>query len=297
MEDLLIHLKEMGFNTYEAKVYLSLLKHHPATGYEVSKESGVPQARAYDTLKVLEGKQVVVSTGEKPVTYVPIPPNDLLSRAERSFKKSTEFLKENLPSLSEDIIEPVFNLRGSQAILDHTIDIINRAKKEIFIEMWNEEAIKLKDPLKKAFKRGVDIKIVGYNNLKLDFGLVYQHGLGETLEKALGGRWIIIAVDGEEGIAGSVFGNEKTPQAVWSKNSGIVFVIKEMIVHDIFLLDVENQLGEALTTAYGKDLIKLREKILGKDFKFCAHYLTIMILLGMIGNFRQYEVPTIRVFK
>ena len=52
MENLLNHLKELGFNTYESKVYIALLKHHPATGYEVSKDSGVPQARAYDTLKV-----------------------------------------------------------------------------------------------------------------------------------------------------------------------------------------------------------------------------------------------------
>ena len=271
MKDLLTHLKELGFNAYEAKVYLSLLKRHPATGYEVSKESGVPQARAYDTLKVLETRHIVVSASNNPVTYVPIHPDDLLARAERSFKSSVEFLRENLPNLSDDVIEPVLNLRGSQKIIDYTIDIINRAKKEIFIEIWNEEAIKLKDSLKKAFKRGVDIKIVGYNGLKLDFGLVYQHGLGQKLEEALGGRWMLIAVDGEEGIAGTVSDNEKMPQAVWSKNSGIVFIIKEMIIHDIFLLDVENQLGEALNREYGKDLIKLREKILGKDFKFSAH--------------------------
>ena len=271
MEDILNHLKELGFNTYESKVYLSLLKHHPATGYEVSKESGVPQSRAYDTLKVLEGRQIVISTSEKPVAYIPIPPKELLARSESSFKKSVDFLKENLSSLTEDIVEPVFNIRGSKAILDHTIEIINRAKKEIFIEMWDEEAIALKEPLKKASKRGVDIKVVGYNHLQMDFGLVYQHGLGDTLEEALGGRWLIMAVDEEEGLAGTVCDEEKAPHAVRSKNSGIVFIIKEMIVHDIFLLDVENQLGDELNKTYGKDLIKLREKILGKDFKFCAH--------------------------
>lgn len=271
MKDLLNHLKELGFNTYEAKVYLSLLKHHPATGYEVSKESGVPQARAYDTLKVLERRHIIVSTGKKPATYVPVPPQDLLTRSERSFKSSLEFLRENLPNISEDIIEPVINLRGSQAILDRAVDLINHAKKEIFIEIWNDEAIKLKEPLKKAHKRGVDVKIVGYNDVKLDFGLVYQHGLGTTLEEVLGGRWIILSVDNNEGIVGSVSDHGSFPQAVWSKNPGIVFTIKEMIIHDIFLLDVESQLGEALNKVYGKDLIKLREKILGKDFKFSAH--------------------------
>lgn len=37
MADLVEKLKEIGFNTYEAKVYIALLKKYPATGYEVSK--------------------------------------------------------------------------------------------------------------------------------------------------------------------------------------------------------------------------------------------------------------------
>ena len=47
--------------------------------------------------------------------------------------------------------------------------------------------------------------------------------------------------------------------------------MKEVIVHDMFLLDVESNLGSALDKVYGKNLISLREKILGKDFKFKTH--------------------------
>ena len=51
MDDLIANLKELGFNSYEAKVYLALLKKYPATGYEVSQIADIPQSRAYDTLK------------------------------------------------------------------------------------------------------------------------------------------------------------------------------------------------------------------------------------------------------
>lgn len=271
MNDLLDRLKELGFNSYEAKVYLSLLKHQPATGYEVSKESGVPQARAYDTLKVLENRQIVVASGTKPVTYVPINPQELLNRCERSFKASVQYLKDNLPTVSDDFVEPVHNLRGEQAILDRVIELINNAKHEIFLEIWSEDVNLIKEPLQKAHDRGVDLKIVGYNDVDLDFGSVYQHGLGRTLENTLGGRYVILSADGEEGIVGTLSDKEKIPQVVWTRNPGIVFIIKEVVVHDIFLLDVENELGDALNKVYGKDLIKLREKILGKDFKICAH--------------------------
>ena len=72
MADLIDKLKEIGFNTYEAKVYVALLKKYPATGYEVSKLANIPQSRTYDTLKVLEEKNVVAATNTKPIGIVPI---------------------------------------------------------------------------------------------------------------------------------------------------------------------------------------------------------------------------------
>lgn len=271
MDDLLNHLKQLGFNSYESKVYLSLLKHNPATGYEVSKESGVPQARAYDTLKVLENRKIVVSSGTKPISYTPINPEELLKRSERTFQSSIDYLKDNLPSLGDDFVEPILNIRGTKIIKEHVIELINHAQTEIFLEVWNEDFESLKEPLRMAHDRGVDVKVVGYNDIDADFGLVYKHGLGESIEESLGGRWIVLAVDNAEGLVGILSEDKATPQAVWTKNAGIVLILKEVVIHDMLLLDVESNLGDALTQVYGKDLVKLREKILGKHFKFKTH--------------------------
>ena len=54
MDEIVEKLKELGLNSYEAKVYVALLKKYPATGYEIGKIADIPQARAYDTLKSLE---------------------------------------------------------------------------------------------------------------------------------------------------------------------------------------------------------------------------------------------------
>lgn len=83
MDEIIENLKELGFNSYEAKVYLALLKKYPVTGYEVSKMSGVPQSRAYDTLKSLEKDKIVVANNSKPVTYTPIKPSELTQRLKR----------------------------------------------------------------------------------------------------------------------------------------------------------------------------------------------------------------------
>jgi HTH-type transcriptional regulator, sugar sensing transcriptional regulator len=271
MENLVDKLKELGFNTYEAKVYIALLKHHPATGYEISKDSGVPQARAYDTLKALEANKVVVAIGGKPTTYTPITPSELLDRWERSFKSSIGYLREALPSMSHEMVEPVINLRGEESIFQHAREMIDQAKQSLFLELWREDAEKLSNALRAASERGVDIKIVGYDNAQLDFCEVYQHGLARTIENSLGGRWLILSVDDQEGIVGTVPIGDRVPQAVYTRNPGIVLIIKELIVHDIFLLDVEENLQEQMEKVYGKNLMSLRKKILGDEAMVGAH--------------------------
>ncbi len=272
MDALIDKLKDMGFNTYEAKVYLALLKHHPATGYEVSKESGVPQARAYDTLKALESNQVAVSLGGKPVTYLPVAPEELMDRWENSFNGSMTFLREALPQMSDETFEPIINLRGEDSILKHGIDIINRAEKNIFLEIWKEDGEKLASALQAAAERGVDVKVVGYNGLEIDSVDVFHHGMAKDIESKLGGRWMILSVDDKHGLVGTVSDEDKPPQAVQTRNAGIVLIIKELVIHDIFLLDVEQELGAEMVKVYGKDMQKLRAKILGKGSDTIAHH-------------------------
>lgn len=263
-DNLIDKLKELGFNTYEAKVYLALLKHHPATGYEVSKESGVPQARAYDTLKALEVTNTVVAIGSKPVTYMPISPEELLNRWEKSFKGSIGYLRETLPSIADETVEPVLNMRGEESIFKHALELIENAKHSVFMEFWKDDAQRLYPALVAAKARGVDVKLVGYDDCALEGLDVYQHGLACSIEQSLGGRWLILSVDDLEGMIGTVSQSERPPQAVVTRNAGIVLVIRELIVHDIFLLDIERNLQPELERLYGKDMLRLRRKILGQ---------------------------------
>ncbi|MDH4379111.1 MAG: helix-turn-helix domain-containing protein [Vampirovibrionales bacterium] len=265
MDELIHHLKELGFNSYESKVYLALLKNYPATGYEVSKESGVPQARAYDTLKTLENRGVVIANAGKPITYLPISPKDLLSQWERSFNHSLDFLKESLPTLSQETVEPILNIRGEAACNLHIESMINRAKRVIFLEIWEKDAKHFAPALEAAHKRGVQLNVVGYDGADFDFCKVYHHDKDEKIDRLFGARWLILAVDDEEGLIGNVPTGELVPKLVTTRNSGIVFVVKELVTHNIFLRDVENTLGKEIYEAYGNNLLSLRNKILGYE--------------------------------
>lgn len=266
-ENLIDKLKEMGFNTYEAKVYLALLKHHPATGYEISKESGVPQARAYDTLKALESNHVVVALGGKPLQYTPVNPDELLDRWERTYKGNIGFLRETLPTLANETVEPVINLRGNESIYRHACELIDHAEESIFIELWAEDAERIAPRLIAAKERGVDLKVVGYNHCELNGISVFQHGESRTVEHSFGGRWLILSVDEKEGMVGTITGPGTPSLAVVTRSPGIVIIIKELIVHDIFLLDIEQHLGPEMEKVYGEGLSKLRNRILGNGIR------------------------------
>lgn len=272
MEDIVKNLMELGFNSYEAKVYLALLKKYPATGYEVSKISNVPQARAYDTLKALEKQGVVTKTSSRPVTYTPIKPDELTQRFKRKIHSTLDYLDKNLPNVKDDYTEPILSISGAPSIREKIIELIKNAKKEIYIEIWSQDFRLIENYLFEAYNRGVEIKIVGYDNFKSNFGTVFEHSSAKDIELFLGSRMVILAVDNDESIIGNTSSTKgKNLQVIWTKNPGIVFLIKEFIVHDMYLIDIEENLSEQMKVVYGKNLKSLRDKVLGINSPYKIH--------------------------
>ena len=124
MADLVEKLKEIGFNSYEAKVYVALLKKYPATGYEISKIANIPQARTYDTLKFLEQKNIVVASNTKPISYTPIKPKQILSSYQKKMNLTLNYLEKHLPEVKNDYNEPVITISGKKSIHNKIIEII-----------------------------------------------------------------------------------------------------------------------------------------------------------------------------
>lgn len=267
MEKLIEGLKELGFNGYEAKTYISLLKKFPATGYEVSKIANIPQSRAYDTLKILVQKQVVTEAGSKPVLYTPVKPSELTKRIKQKINMNIDYLNKYLPKVKNDYIEPVLTVHGGDEVQSKLTEIIKNAKKEIYIELWAQEYKMIEKELMDAYNRNVELKIVGYDRLQSPFGLMYEHPHAKKLEKYFDGRVIVAAIDDKEGMFGKIssLSANGNVDCIWTKNSNIVLLIKELVIHDMFILDIQRNLPEALIYKYGSGLKRLYDKILGTD--------------------------------
>ena len=92
--DLIMQLSQFGFSKNEAKAYIYLLTQSPATGYEISQNSGVPRSAIYDILKKMELRGLVSTIGNKPIKYIPLSTNQLSQNLTSQFEHNiSEFKK------------------------------------------------------------------------------------------------------------------------------------------------------------------------------------------------------------
>ncbi len=266
MDDLVEKLKDLGLNSYEAKVYIALLKKYPATGYEVSQLADIPQSRAYDALKSLEVERIVYSTNEKPQKYSPIAPKELTQRFKRSVNSTIDYLEKRLPNLKEDYNEPIHTICGYENTIKKLKEVIQNTKNSLFLEVWSGDYKHLEGAISDAYDRGVDIKIVGYDNFYSMYGLVYVHEGGPDIEYNAGGRLVYLLSDNCEAVFGRI---EK--QVIWTKNMDIAYMLKEFVVRNMAFLDINKHFPEQLRYFYGAGFKKLKDRISDKKNAYNIH--------------------------
>ena len=163
-------LKEnFGLNTYEARVYVALIKRGEMVPKEIGVEANIPLPRTYDTLRALEEKGFVISTPSKAGSsrfFRAVDPEIVLTKRIKDFeddykaliskkKKSSDLLViklgEAFKTSSEVRLEEVFLIRRLENIIEKAWDMIKRAKNEVIlvgyatIEILNYEEWKLKE--------------------------------------------------------------------------------------------------------------------------------------------------------
>jgi len=137
-------LKEFGLNTYEARCYLALLELEGATAPEVSKASGVPPQRVYDSLSSLVEKGFIQEVNGKPKLFVPLPVREALlnriyqlkvefERREKFLRGLIEEIEKRVPQPVKREVDEVFTLSGEKAIVSTALRLISSAERSVKI--------------------------------------------------------------------------------------------------------------------------------------------------------------------
>ncbi|NTW04292.1 MAG: TrmB family transcriptional regulator, partial [Oscillochloris sp.] len=137
-DTLLETLGRLGFSLYESRVYCALLQQSPCNGHEVSKASGVPPSKVYETLQRLQAKGAVLVYHSEPVRYAAVPYHTVLDGLRRRFTADMEFAETNLGALPVSH-DPglTWSLQQRASILSTCVQAIQSAQRVIYAALWD----------------------------------------------------------------------------------------------------------------------------------------------------------------
>jgi sugar-specific transcriptional regulator TrmB len=248
-------LVRLGFSEYEAKAYVALLRESPATGYQLSKQSGVPRSMIYEVLGKLTARGAAITLRtEGSVRYAPVPAKNLLEQLQREHEDLVTSLRENLVDIGAATdLDYVWNIEGHQNVMAKAEEIIAQAVNRIYVAFLPATFEALQPGLAKAVARGVAVVVYTTAQIDLPGGRVVVSPIPEKAQERLEGLWLILVVDGEEALIGELL-TQNQARASWTGSPLFVFVAEHHLRTDLYLPQVLAILGDrALEVIHEED--------------------------------------------
>jgi len=232
----------MGFTEYEAKVYLALLHENPATGYQLSKKSGVPRSMVYEALGRLSVRGAVMENIEGRATlYRPLPPNVLLDRYEEEQRQLTGDLREGLSELYTASDEDrVWSISGRQPTLSYAAQLLRSAREELYLVLTDDDLDILHREIAEANERGVNINTLLTGESGLNIGRVAHHPPLESEKQELTNT-LMVVVDSARVLIAST--NQGTVATI-TGNPNLVLIARQFVWMELFAQRISARLGE-----------------------------------------------------
>jgi HTH-type transcriptional regulator, sugar sensing transcriptional regulator len=174
-------IRDLGINSYEAKLWTALLSRGMATAGELSDIANVPRSRSYDVLESLERKGFIVMKLGKPIRYIAVPPQEVIERVKSKIQEDAEHRGKMLDQIKESDVLSHLNtiyqsgsesvdpqemtgvVRGRVNLISHINSLFKNAKESIEIAFSPANAdivADLRKGLNKAQKNNIKIRTI-----------------------------------------------------------------------------------------------------------------------------------------
>ncbi len=259
-DKLLIDFQKLGLSHQEATAYISLLKKDNVTGYELSKNARIHTSKVYGILSKLLKKDLVIAVDTHPVKYFPRPPREVLAKVRRDFDDALDNLKASLEevhanSATSELV--AWNVTGSVDIIRKAKDLINETEKRLYLAAWGEEFSSIRRAARRAEQRGVKVNSVAYGTTNFNVGKIYSHRPSDYPFRERGERRFVLVSDEKKALISS-FKDRVLSGALWTENSGLVQLIRDFIIHEIYIIKIEEAFPEHIHSAFGYNWEKIR---------------------------------------
>ncbi len=244
-EDPVARLVALGFSEYEAKVYVALLGENPATGYQVSKASGVPRSMVYEVLGKLTARGAAMELHKPGKTqYAPIPPTDLLDQLHHEHEALVASLKDDLSALpTRSDLEYVWNIDGYDNVMAKAQEMIRQAEERVYVAVLPSTFPPLKPILEEAIAR--DIRVVVYSSEGLDLpgGRIVTAAMSQDHLRRAEGLGLVLVVDGDQVLVGERLSGARA-RASWTRSPLFVLIAEHHLRTDLYLPRILDELGD-----------------------------------------------------
>ncbi|HOK06131.1 MAG TPA: helix-turn-helix domain-containing protein [Syntrophales bacterium] len=246
-------LRGMGLTLYEARAYLALLQKSPSHGNDISRRSGVPGPKIYETLNRMTVKGLVSTLNTDPQLYTPLPYLEFLKLKKREFESAAAILEVNLRKVALSPPDTaLWQLTDYEALLAKARDLLDDAAETVLISMWPEEGWALEDHLAAADRRGVSVISLQYGPQMITVGKVFPHLQSKTIHERHSGE-LTMVVDQRTGLfMGRPKGGEWN--GLWTNNPGVVRLMTNYIRHDIYSNKLIHRFEGIVKAEFGEEL-------------------------------------------
>jgi len=246
-------LRDFGLNSYESKLWSALLSRGAATAGELSDIANVPRSRTYDVLESLEKKGFLIMKIGKPIRYLAVDPDHVLTRVRKRIMEDAEAQTEVISKLEgSDILNELKLLhktgikkvnpteysgifKGRKNVYHYVERAIKAAKKHVIIQTTSTALARDRDSLKSAIKKakenGVKIMIAVPINQESREAADELSKYAEIREAPVNARFYLI--DNDE-VVFMLMNDEDVHQtydsAIWVKSPFFVSSFKKMFV-------------------------------------------------------------------
>lgn len=242
----------IGFTEYEARVYLALLGNYPTTGYQISKDAGVPRSMVYEALGRLKVRGAVLETPDERATlYRPLPPDVLLDNHQAAQQRLVGDLRGGMAMLYQRRDDNlVWSIRGRDTVLSYARELICQAQREVYLVLDDPDVDVLRDTVCAASERQVGVSAVLTGEAVLGCGEIVRHPPLESQLHELSGT-LVLVVDSQETLVAAK--NEGDMTATVTRNRNLVLIARQFVWMELFAQRIFSRLGNDLLARLDPD--------------------------------------------
>ncbi|MGI5938824.1 TrmB family transcriptional regulator [Methanoculleus sp. DTU007] len=162
-DEIVLGLRALGMNEYEASVYSTLVGLQKATARDIHELSGVPRGRIYEILNDLARRGFIAVEEGSPTSYYVLDIDQVFDRLKEDYIRALDETREALKSLSVKPRLPpnsFFILRSDWAIENHVASLFRRVKKSMVILCYDPEFLRKHYADIKPLERKIDLYVV-----------------------------------------------------------------------------------------------------------------------------------------